>query len=279
MRHSEMQPRHFAVALITFALSALAEPALAEPLVVAPAPVFTAPPVPSLDAVPQRSFRGDVAAWPSRLWEDARALPSWENAQVLSLGGGWAIVAAEGFDRGIRRGVARNERRMGQANDLFSVSGHPLMHIGVAGLVYGGSFAADDRRLHAFSLDLFNAFVLTDVSSQTLKYAFDSDRPNGERFGFPSGHAASSFAFASVVQSHYGLVPGLAAYALAAGVGWHRVDARKHELSDVLGGAVIGYVIGKSVTADDTFQKGNIRIVPYSDPYEGGVGIGLAWSF
>lgn len=225
------------------------------------------------------SLRDDLAGWPARLWAKARRVPSWENGQVLSLGGGWAYVASADWDDDVREDTAVNYRRMGEWNDLFSVAGHPAIHIGAAALLYSGSLFAQSSRLHGFSTDLIDALVLTDVSNVSLKHVFDSDRPNGEPLGFPSGHTASSFAAASVVESHFGLFPGLLAYALAGAVGWHRIDARKHELSDVLGGAAIGYVIGKSATGKSLLSSGDVRIVPYSDPHGGGTGIGIAWSF
>jgi hypothetical protein len=228
---------------------------------------------------PPPSLRSDLGGTPARLWRNLQGLPTRDNAQLLGLGAGWALLASEGWDRPVRRGVARRPERMGGANDVLSISGNPAAHVGAAGLLYATSLLSGDRRLHAFTLDLADALMLTDVSNQALKYSFDRDRPNGDRYGFPSGHSASSFALAAVVQKHYGLVPGLLAYSAAGAVGWHRIDARKHELSDVLGGAAIGYLVGRTVTGDESFPGGNWQIVPYSDPVAGGAGIGIRFSF
>lgn len=247
-----------------------------------PAGAETAASVVSLDPVAfdeSLSLTSDLAKWPKRLWGNARALPSWENFQVLSLGGGWAFVAQADWDGDVRHETSENYRRMGGWNDAFSVAGHPLTHFGMATLVYTGSLFAQNSKLHAFSMDLIDSLIFTDVSNFGLKHAFDSDRPNGDPFGFPSGHTASSFAFASVVETHFGFFPGLVAYGLAGMVGWHRIDDRKHELSDVLAGAAIGYAVGRSVTGNDLFRRGNVRIIPYSDPYGGGTGIGIDWKF
>jgi hypothetical protein len=62
---------------------------------------------------------------------------------------------------------------------------------------------------------------------------------------FPSGHSAAMFALAHAVSSEY---PSkkirIAAYALALAVSASRVTAREHFPSDVLVGAVVGYLVG-----------------------------------
>jgi membrane-associated phospholipid phosphatase len=63
---------------------------------------------------------------------------------------------------------------------------------------------------------------------------------------FPSGHAAASFAFASVIAHRYPHKPWLkwTAYGLATGVSLARVAGKKHFLSDILIGGTLGYLTG-----------------------------------
>jgi membrane-associated phospholipid phosphatase len=63
---------------------------------------------------------------------------------------------------------------------------------------------------------------------------------------FPSGHAAASFAFASVIAHRYPKNPWLkwGAYGLATGVSFARVAGKKHFVSDIVAGGVVGYVTG-----------------------------------
>jgi len=88
-----------------------------------------------------------------------------------------------------------------------------------------------------------------------LKLTFDRQFPytpksTGQFWGggrsFPSGHSATSFAFASVVAHRYPHNHWIkwGAYALATGVSLSRYPAKKHFPSDILVGATLGYVTG-----------------------------------
>ena len=63
---------------------------------------------------------------------------------------------------------------------------------------------------------------------------------------FPSGHAAISFAFASVIAHRYPNKRWLkwSVYGLATGVSLARVGGKKHFASDILVGGTLGYVTG-----------------------------------
>ncbi|MGO9406836.1 MAG: phosphatase PAP2 family protein [Acidimicrobiales bacterium] len=63
---------------------------------------------------------------------------------------------------------------------------------------------------------------------------------------FPSGHAATGFAFAAAVT---GVLPQLALplYGLAALIGYSRIHTGVHYPTDVVGGAFLGLAIGREV--------------------------------
>ena len=63
---------------------------------------------------------------------------------------------------------------------------------------------------------------------------------------FPSGHAATSFAFAAVIAHRYPQKRWVkwTAYGLATGVTMARIGGKKHFLSDTVVGATLGYVTG-----------------------------------
>ncbi|MDB4291789.1 phosphatase PAP2 family protein [Maribacter sp.] len=77
-----------------------------------------------------------------------------------------------------------------------------------------------------------------------LKYGINKHRPEGRTDGkaFPSGHTSFAFQGASFLQRRYGWKYGVPAYALAAYVGWSRMEGigERHDGWDVLGGALVG---------------------------------------
>ena len=67
-------------------------------------------------------------------------------------------------------------------------------------------------------------------------------------FSFPSGHAQASFAAATAIYRNHKWA-GTAALLLAAGIAFSRLYLFVHYLSDILGGAVIGYMLGRIAVA------------------------------
>lgn len=88
--------------------------------------------------------------------------------------------------------------------------------------------------------DLTLAILRTETISYGLKYAVDSERPNGKEGSFPSSHTSTTFAGAEFIRKQYGWRWGAPAYLAAGYVGWSRVETGDHWWQDVLAGAVIG---------------------------------------
>ncbi len=79
-----------------------------------------------------------------------------------------------------------------------------------------------------------------------------SQRPNNGSFeGFPSGHTASAFSAAGFAQKRYGNALGIPTLVLATLTGFSRVVAERHTIAQVLGGAILGYVMGYFITQKD----------------------------
>ena len=116
---------------------------------------------------------------------------------------------------------------------------------------------------------LAKAYVSTLAVVYTLKYTVDRERPDGGRHAFPSGHTASAFVGASFLQRRYGWRYGVPAYAAAGFVGWSRVHADKHHVSDVLAGAALG--IGANVVFTD--RRRTLAVTPAA----GGLNVTLRW--
>ena len=90
--------------------------------------------------------------------------------------------------------------------------------------------------------------VLANVAVENAgKKLLHLPRPDGNSNGFPSGHAMASFLVAWLVATKY---PRLAPlwYAIATAVAWSRVEVHAHYPYQVLGAALIGTLIGWSIT-------------------------------
>ena len=122
----------------------------------------------------------------------------------------------------------------------------------ITAAVVGGAFVAgrfvENPRFRAMSYDALDVVVVTWAYTAVLKRAVGRERPNGENDrSFPSGHSSNAFALATVAERHYGWKVGVPAYALASAIAVSRVQRDKHYLSDVVAGAALGYIVGRTV--------------------------------
>ena len=104
------------------------------------------------------------------------------------------------------------------------------------------------------------------ILNTTLRVAFNEtswgERPNGNRYAFPSGHAAFVAAQAAFLQERFGWKYGLPAYALVGYVSYVRVDTDHHHWRDVLAGVALSMFTAKLfVTPHDA-----VHIAPIVGP-------------
>jgi hypothetical protein len=136
-------------------------------------------------------------------------------------------------------------------NDFGTILGEgtdPAVVAAVVGGAFVGGRLVENPRFRAMSYDLLDAVVVTWAYTSVLKRAVGRERPNGQNDkSFPSGHSSNAFALATVAERHYGWKVGVPAYALASAVAVSRLQRDKHYLSDVVAGAAIGYIVGRTV--------------------------------
>ena len=129
------------------------------------------------------------------------------------------------------------------------------IEIGSSALGYGLGCREHNSYLRDTGFKALAAMGAAGTVDLGLKLAFDRQFPTtsngaGKFWGggrsFPSGHSATSFAFAAVIAHRYPEKKWLkwTAYALATGVSLSRYPAKKHFPSDILIGATLGYVTG-----------------------------------
>jgi membrane-associated phospholipid phosphatase len=137
----------------------------------------------------------------------------------------------------------------------------------VAGLFVAGHYSKNDR-FHSFTYSLAQATTINLGLTEVLKYATRRTRPKGsDKSSFPSGHSASAFAIAAVVQGYYGRTAGIIGYSVASFIAASRVRANEHWTSDVAAGAVIGYIVGSSVCRRTgiSLRMGKVVFLPALD--------------
>ena len=115
--------------------------------------------------------------------------------------------------------------------------------LGLAVAVFG--LVTRNRRALRAGLVVLLAVVVAGILANGLKLAFAHPRPGHRVFsyGFPSGHATTAFAVASVLGSAFPpAAPVLYFGALATGLA--RVFFRDHFVVDIVGGAALGTACG-----------------------------------
>ena len=133
--------------------------------------------------------------------------------------------------------------------------------------------ASGSPRVAAVGSDLVRAQIVSQLVTQGIKFSVRRTRPDGTQYSFPSGHTATSFATATVLQRHFGWKVGVPAYAMATYVAASRVQAKRHFLSDVTMGAAIGLVGGRSVTVG----RGDARFALSPAAVPGGAAVQFNW--
>jgi membrane-associated phospholipid phosphatase len=98
-------------------------------------------------------------------------------------------------------------------------------------------------------MDLIQALAISEALVQPTKYATHRERPDqSDHRSFPSGHAADTFAFATALERHLGWKGAVPAYILSSYVAISRIPSERHWLSDVVFGASVGVIAGRTVT-------------------------------
>ncbi len=210
------------------------------------------------------------------MWDDTKA--------VVKSPWGWAGLAAVAAT-GITLNGHHDEqvadhytREGGELNDFWDqvgdVGGNPGAHFALAGVIYLGGLAYGDDESYGKGKMMLSALAINGITTLALKAAARTESPNGDEFGWPSGHTSSSFCMAATLYEAYGPWVGLPAYAFAGFVGYERIDARNHDFSDVVSGAILGMTIGHLVAENHEPRIAGMTILPYTSP-SGAVGIAL----
>jgi len=183
-----------------------------------------------------------------------------DTALWLGVGGGAALAVHAGDDS-IAEAVQGND---GPELPGGATYGSQWLHIPVALAWWTVAGAVGSERHAATGRDLLRAQLSVVSWTYAIKLATNRTRPNGDPHSFPSGHASTSFATADVLEEHYGWKVGLPAFLAAGYTGVSRVTANQHWASDVVFGAALGIVSGRTVTV--RLRTARLSLAPMAVP-------------
>jgi membrane-associated phospholipid phosphatase len=205
----------------------------------------------------------------SPLGRDFRALASRRNLLLAGIGLATS-TGAHPFDGSLA------QARWGGAETAPMFA--PGKTVGAFAVQAGGALAtyavgrvAHNPNIATLGSEIFRAQVVAQLTAQAVKLSTNRTRPDGTTLSFPSGHTAAGFATASVLQAKYGWKAAIPAYTVATWIAASRMQSKRHYLSDVIAGATIGIMAGRSVTVGkghNTFSVAPMAVA-------GGVGVSL----
>jgi len=188
-----------------------------------------------------------VRALFGNLVEDVKHLPEMQNVYIAGTGGALAL-AVHPVDQTF------NQRLMSTSDavNAFFAPGKYLGDTSVQVAFSVGAYAVgrlrDQPKVAHLGMDLVQAQLMSELLVEPLKFATQRERPDGsDHRSFPSGHASVTFATATVIERHLGWRKSVLGYAIATYVAMSRMHDNRHYLSDVVFGAAVGTIAGRTV--------------------------------
>ncbi len=188
-----------------------------------------------------------IKAMVKGLVTDVKNLPSRENLFWVGVGSGLSLAVHPADD-------SANQHLIGSgfADKVFApgeIMGELPTLLGTAATVYAIGRLKDEPKVSHVGMDLIRALLISEGLTQGLKYTVRRERPDQSgRNSFPSGHAADTFAFATALERHLGWRGAVPAYIFSSYVASSRLHENRHFLSDVVFGATVGIISGRTVT-------------------------------
>lgn len=261
------------------------------------------PPEPKAEAVakPSESPAKAIISVPKILVDDTLFVltsPSrWDKQDWLHTGEGFAIVVGTALLLDTRvRDESQRHRSPGTDKVAQQIQNFGASYaIGVIGgfWVYG-KLASDSEAVHT-GLDAAEASLIAGaVIGPLLKSAIGRSRPSSQEGAFhfrpfgggvsaPSGHTTEAFTLAVVISEHYPQFwVRCFTYGIASLVGASRIQQNAHFTSDVVSGALLGTLVGRTVVLRNQERRGGpgkLKVSLRSDFGPGYQGAALSVSF
>jgi len=187
---------------------------------------------------------------------------------ILGVGGA-AALAVHPADKSLNAHLVSSSAadKIWKPGNYVGGVGMAIAPVGV--YLVGRYLVADDpnTRTNKWShlgFDLVRAQIVDEALVQGIKFSVRRTRPNGSKYSFPSGHAAATFAFASVLERHLGYRFAWPTVVVASYVATSRLHDNVHYLSDVVFGAALGTTVGWTVVG--RHGRNSYALVPSIGP-------------
>jgi len=202
---------------------------------------------------------------------DLKHLPSKQNLIITLIGAG-AALAIHPLDDNINEHFEGS----GSADAFFAPGkyiGQSYTLLGSSLVVYAIGRINDQPKVSHTGMDLLRSIALSEIMTQSLKFATQRERPDGsDSHSFPSGHAADTFAVATALERHFNWKYWVPAYLFASYVASSRLHENRHFASDVVFGAAVGTIAGRTVT-----RHGRSKFEFSMTPAPTGVSVHASW--
>ena len=200
-------------------------------------------------AKPTRSF---IPALFHNLGDDIKHIPR-KNTVYWLAAGTVASLAVHPADDYLNNHLSTSDT----AKNVFTAGKYigslPVL-LGASATTYIVGRTRHSRRGQHLGMDLIESTLLAEGITELIKISVRRERPirddgtQAAGYAFPSGHAAGTFAAATVLQQHLSWKWAVPTYLTASYVAMSRLVDDRHWASDVVAGATEGIIIGRSVT-------------------------------
>ncbi len=202
-------------------------------------------------AAPETPPHSGLRALFHNVVEDVTKLPSMQNVYIASVGGALAL-AVHPADSTFNARLMSDSALVNGAFAPGKYLGGTYEQVAMALGTFAFGRLADEPKVSHLGNDLLQAQIIVEFMVEPLKLATQRLRPYqtghcGLNCSFPSGHAAVTFADATVIERHLGWKYSVIGYAIASYVAMSRLHDNDHFLSDVVFGAAVGSIAGRTV--------------------------------
>jgi len=145
--------------------------------------------------------------------------------------------------------------------------GGPILTTGLTAGLFAISQLTADQKFRSMGYSLAEAFLLNASFTEAIKFTARRTRPDlSNRRSFVSGHVSSIVVMSTVFTEYYGWKVGIPSAITSAIVATARVGSNRHFVSDVVAGAALGYIVGRTVSHQNLNKPSKVLWMPTVSP-------------